>query len=1353
LIPTPSPLLRAVATAARWALWMLAIAWITLGLVWGSLHFLIVPRIGEMRPWLEQQATRALGMPVRIGAIVARSNGLIPSFEINDLRLLDPQGREALRLPQVLAALSPRSVLGLGFEQLYVEAPVLDVRRTPDGHLWVAGLPLPQNGGPDSAAADWVFAQTELAVRHGTVRWTDEMRGAPVLELTDVDVVLRNRHQGHALRVDATPPAAWGERMRLTGVFKQPLFSRSPGTWQEWKGELYADFPRVDVAQLRRYVDVGVDVAQGAGALRAWVAVDRGDWTQATADVAMEHVNAKLAPNLEALTFTTVSGRLGARRVDGGYEVSTQALAFHTQDGLHWPGGNVRLGLFTGDARKPARGEFDADRLDLAAMVEIAQRLPLDDALHKALAAYSPKGLVDTVQASWQGAVAAPERFAVKGRVSRLDIAAQPTPLGLPGVQGLSLDFDVNQVGGKASISMAGGKLELPEIFEASNVLLDQLSADVQWRLDGDRVQVTVPNLRFANADGQGEAQIKWQTADVPAGVVSLHGRFPGVLDLQGSLSRVQAARVARYLPLALDSEVRNYVRDAVLGGTASNVKFKLKGDLRTFPYADAKQGDFRVSAEVKDATFAYAPPLVLAKDSLPWPTLTQLSGDFVLEHDTLQLKGARGMLGNSAVQITKAEGVVDKLYSKATVAVTAEAKGPLGDALTVVAGSPIATMTGKVLSRASATGVADYRIKLGFPLAAVDHATVQGTVVLPGNDVQIAPEMPKLARLRGTVAFTESGFSVSAGQARALGGDVRIEGGLSIATPTAATAGKATTPTTLRIQGVATAEGLRQARELGMAARLAQYATGSATYQATLGLRQGIPELLVSSSLTGLALNLPAPFAKTADAALPVRLETSAVRGLLPGVAPQDQLQLDVGRLASIAYVRDLSGDDARVLRGSVGVGLAADEVAPMPAEGVVANISLDAVDVDAWSQVLGKVSGAESSVVGTAAQPGMAYMPTSLAVRARELTVGGRKINNIVVGGSREGQLWRANLDASELSGYVEYRQSTGPTAGRLYARLARMSIGQSTAQEVENLLDEQPTSIPALDVVVEDMELRGKKLGRVEIDAVNLAAGASTRDVAREWRLNRFNIITPEAVLTAGGNWTAVNPATAGPAASAAGRSIKERRRTVLNFKLDIADAGDVLVRFGMPGVIRKGKGKIEGQVAWLGSPITLDYPSLGGSFNVNVDAGQFLKADPGIAKLLGVLSLQSLPRRLALDFRDVFSEGFSFDFVRGDVTIDQGIARTNNLQMKGVNAAVLMEGQADIAKETQQLKVVVVPEINAGSASLIATAINPLVGLTTFLAQVILRRPLIDAATQEFQIDGTWVDPRVTRVEHK
>jgi uncharacterized protein YhdP len=68
-----------------------------------------------------------------------------------------------------------------------------------------------------------------------------------------------------------------------------------------------------------------------------------------------------------------------------------------------------------------------------------------------------------------------------------------------------------------------------------------------------------------------------------------------------------------------------------------------------------------------------------------------------------------------------------------------------------------------------------------------------------------------------------------------------------------------------------------------------------------------------------------------------------------------------------------------------------------------------------------------------------------------------------------------------------------------------------------------------------------------------------------------------------------------------------------------------------------------------------------------------------------------------------------------------------------------------------RETQDMRIVVIPEINAGTASLIATAINPAVGIGTFLAQLILRRPVIEAATQEFQVTGSWVDPQVTRLK--
>jgi uncharacterized protein YhdP len=185
--------------------------------------------------------------------------------------------------------------------------------------------------------------------------------------------------------------------------------------------------------------------------------------------------------------------------------------------------------------------------------------------------------------------------------------------------------------------------------------------------------------------------------------------------------------------------------------------------------------------------------------------------------------------------------------------------------------------------------------------------------------------------------------------------------------------------------------------------------------------------------------------------------------------------------------------------------------------------------------------------------------------------------------------------------------------------------------------------------------------------------------------------------------------------------------------------------------MKDVIRQGKGKLEGQVAWVGSPLTLDYPTLGGAFTVNVESGQFLKADPGLAKLLGVLSLQSLPRRFLLDFRDLFQSGFGFDRIDGDIAIRQGQASTRNLRIRGLQAMILTEGSTSLAQETQDLHVWVVPDLNAGAASLAYAVINPAVGLGTLLTQMVLQGPLADAVTREFRITGRWDAPEVTGVD--
>lgn len=1343
----PSPLLKTWAALARWALGLVLAGWLVLGVAWGALHWWIVPRIGEFRLQLETHATRVLGVPVRIGAVQAHSTGLIPSFELTDVQLFDAQGREALKLPRVLASLSPRSVLRLGFEQLYIERPDLTVRRTRDGRLFVAGLDFSKDQEGDSAAPNWFFSQPEFAIADGTIHWTDELKDVPPLVLTAVALVVRNQGRGHALRLDATPPDLWGERFSVRGVFTQPLLSRSKSQWQDWTGQMYAGFTRVDVSELRRYADLGVDLKQGSGALRAWVEVAKGQLVAGTADVALAQVDVTLGPGLQALALASVKGRLGARQRVNGFEFSTEGLAFDTRDGLRWPGGNVRVLHVAGDGQTEARGELTADRLDLAALAQIADRLPLSSGVRSALASHAPAGLVQRLQARWQGSLESLKQYEVKGAISQLALA----PVGeVPGLRGANLDFDLNQAGGKAKVEIVNGVVSLPAFFAEPHIEVADLLTEVRWQIKGEQIEVALPSVKFSNADTRGEAQIKWATSDPTKN--SRGARFPGVLDLQATLKDANGTRVHRYLPLVIQAPVRDYVRDAITAGVARQVKFRVKGDLYDIPYANPKLGEFKIEADVQNATLLYVPPGLQSPGERPWPALRQLSGALMIDGAQLKLKGGQAKTGAmSGLQLSDINAEIADL-NHATVNVSAKARGPVSEVLGVVNGSPLGGLIGDVLGSAVASGGADYTLKLGLPIFQLSHSTVQGSVILGGNDLQITPDTPKLSRARGVVAFSEKGFTVTGAQARMLGGDVRLEGGSVPPSGAIVSADRASPSVVLRASGTASADGLRQAKELGMVASLAQRATGSAAYTAVLGFRAGHPEVAVSSNLQGMALALPAPLNKSADALLPFRLDTALIReSVLPGpdgqVRLRDQLALEVGRMVSLVYQRDLSARVPKVLRGSIAVGLAADESVVMPLSGVGANLNLATLDVDAWRTVLTQVAGLASTDAAVPHLQGQAdaalgYLPSSFAVRAQELRVGGRKLNQLVIGGSREGTVWRANLDARQLNGYLEYRPSSDAEAGRLYARLSRLVIEPSAVTEVENLLGEQPASIPALDIVVDDFELRGKRLGRVEVEALNRGGEPSLREGGvREWRLNKFNLITPEARLMATGNWASTNAQSAAPG----------RRRTVMNFKLEIRDAGDLLTRLGMKDVVRKGSGRMEGQVAWLGSPITLDYPSMNGAFSVNVENGQFLKADPGIAKLLGVLSLQSLPRRLTLDFRDVFAEGFAFDFLRGDVRIAQGIAITNNLQMKGVNAAVLMDGQANIARETQDLKVVVVPEINAGTASLIATVINPAVGLGTFLAQLFLRRPLIEAATQELHVDGSWSDPRVTKVE--
>jgi uncharacterized protein (TIGR02099 family) len=716
---------------------------------------------------------------------------------------------------------------------------------------------------------------------------------------------------------------------------------------------------------------------------------------------------------------------------------------------------------------------------------------------------------------------------------------------------------------------------------------------------------------------------------------------------------------------------------------------------------------------------------------------MDSVNGDIVFDRLNFKVNGASGKWGNMPFTQIKAE--IPSLKGPVVVSVQGESKASASVVLNELRLSPVSNMLNGALEQASSTGSLTTRLKLSLPLAELEKTNLQGSVALSGNDIRMQSVLPVFEKAQGAIQFTETGFSLMGVNAQFLGGPIKLEGGMRKLAPRSTEANPL-----IRIQGQVTANGMRQAKEIPALSMLAQHANGASSYTASLGFKGGQSELSIQSQLQGLALNLPAPLHKKADEQVAFKFENlvQSVSTSNPSKALRDQLQLTWGRSLSASYVRDVSAADPRVIQGRWQVGDSfATPATNLADSGVSAFFNLPSFSIDDWVQVLSPPkssptwSSTQSASMGAATQ---SYLPTRMTLKANEVTVQGRQLHNVLVSGSREGYVWRSNLDAKEFSGFLEYRQPNNQNAGRIYARLARLSLPPSADQTVESLLEESPLSIPALDIVVEDLELRGKKLGRVEIEAVNTEASLPRNAASGEWRLNKLNITLPEASFKASGRWITSKEGV-------------QQASTEMNFRLDVSNAGDLLTRLGTKDALRGGAGKLEGQVNWQGSPMTLHYPSLGGRFNVNMGRGQFLQAEPGVAKLLGVLSLQALPRRLLFDFRDVFSAGFAFDTVRGDVLIQQGIASTRNLQMKGVNAVVQMDGSSDIERETQNLRVLILPEVDAGTASLLAgIALNPAIGLSTFLAQLILKQPLSRVNSQEFLIDGTWSDPKVTKV---
>jgi uncharacterized protein (TIGR02099 family) len=480
---------------------------------------------------------------------------------------------------------------------------------------------------------------------------------------------------------------------------------------------------------------------------------------------------------------------------------------------------------------------------------------------------------------------------------------------------------------------------------------------------------------------------------------------------------------------------------------------------------------------------------------------------------------------------------------------------------------------------------------------------------------------------------------------------------------------------------------------------------SGAADWRGVVTARKKQADLVVESSLVGLASNLPSPFAKKASDPVPLRFEKKTTG------PKQDLVHLNYGKILAATLVRKLDNGKASIERGTINLGPAA----PLPAlNGLWINAEMALLDLDHWRGVLGSASG-KSPLLPAA----------NLNLKVGALDLFGKRLHDLRLNVRGQEGVWQGTVQSREIAGNLAWNPEG---RGRLRARLSQLAIPEPAPAKLGAPLESPDgKDLPALDVVAESFTIKQKKLGRLELLAVQEDA---------DWRIEKLRISNPDGSLQMDGLW----------------QGWRQRPVTRANLHLEVQDLGKLLARLGYPDTVKRGSARLDGQLAWSGSPHDIDYPSLSGNLKLEAKSGQFVKLEPGAGRLLGLLSLQSLPRRLTLDFRDIFSEGFAFDSISGGVKIVRGVAHTDNLELDGPAARVAMRGEANLVAETQDLKVTVLPTLG-DSVSAAAFLGGPVVGIAALVAQKLLKDPIAQIASYEYSITGNWSDPKVAKIDSK
>lgn len=811
---------------------------------------------------------------------------------------------------------------------------------------------------------------------------------------------------------------------------------------------------------------------------------------------------------------------------------------------------------------------------------------------------------------------------------------------------------------------------------------------------------------RWQQLSGKGDWQrtpkggwlISGHDLNAQTGAVALSGDFS--TEIMSGLSPVVAINLgfevndlrnlSDYLPRKImDKRLHHWLTHAIQGGALHQGKLVINGPLQAFPF-DHGEGQFWASADVQNMQLRF---------NRDWLPITHFGAKLIFHNRLMSLQAKQGDLGNCHIKQALAE---IKNLAASYLTVDGELIGDIREAVAIVNQSPLQQTVGKEIHHLNLSGPITLDLHLGTSFAINrPPIEVKGDIHLQGSQCQVGATPVVAKNLEGKIHFTSDSV-----QADALSGSL-FANPISMSIKSLKENNKVKS-TKVVLQGEMDLDSA--AADLGV--KLLPQLDGRTEYQAIMQLhRVDDPtpdELMISSSLKGISLDFPEPLQKAESDTL------EFTSHLLLGHQGSHHLTMNFGK--DIKINCDIDTEPTWSVKGAaVQLGDEHQSVDFKPGQ-LVLDGYIAAFDWDDWQALWSQLSQN-----GKSARPKLTPV---LDVEVGELAAFGQTLTDVVLDSHQEGADWSLKIRSKELNGLLQWPDNYPHSAIKIdLDRLTLRDIKSSTT-------DLHPEDIPPLDIRIDQFKLNDIEFGRVEL---SLTPG---KDVLK---INHLSTTSSNMQFLASGSW----------------RNLKDFKQTLLTGTLQAQDIGHVLDQFGVTDNVVGGAGQATFTLAWFDTLLPEGFGSLNGQVHLDFKAGRIKKLSQetqvsvGLARLLNLLSLQSLPRRLTLDFSDLNQSGYHFDTFEGNLLFKKGSAYTENLTLEGTVAKVQVGGKIGLKDKNFDLHMFITPHVTSSIPVVAAIAAGPVAGVVAWVGEKIVRRAADKVTSLTYKVSGPWDKPIVTK----